>query len=188
MDDNEIMQMIDAEAARRHTADRRHLDSLLGEMNDGLPQWSARRRLASRVAAMVVLLVLPASYAALLPPPPQTTHRRNGLCQPNTHPVMKRLWIVTAVLLVLLLGGITAWRLLPRGGHDVSDLYSECATQQGVRAGFIENYRFDDSTLVDVTTVEALDSAPLRPAGARLEPCRQACLWRRCPFYCSLCQ
>lgn len=71
---------------------------------------------------------------------------------------MKRLWIVTAVLLVLLLGGITAWRLLPRGGHDVSDLYSECATQQGVRAGFIENYRFDDSTLVDVTTVEALDS------------------------------
>lgn len=74
MDDNEIMQMIDAEAARRHTADRRHLDSLLGEMNDGLPQWSARRRLASRVAAMVVLLVLPASYAALLPPPPQATH------------------------------------------------------------------------------------------------------------------
>lgn len=71
---------------------------------------------------------------------------------------MKRLWIITALLLVLLLGGITAWRLLPRGGHDVSDLYNECAMQEGVRAGYIENFRFDDSTLVDVTTVEALDS------------------------------
>lgn len=71
---------------------------------------------------------------------------------------MKRLWIITALLLVLLLGGITVWRLLPQPPRNVSDLYTECAMQDGVRAGYIENFRFDDSTLVDVTTVEALDS------------------------------
>lgn len=72
---------------------------------------------------------------------------------------MKRLWIVTAILLALLLGTVTVWHFMPRGARTADPLYAECASVDGVRAGFIENFRFNDSTLVDVTTVEALDAA-----------------------------
>lgn len=74
MDENEIMQLIDAEATRRSATDRSHLDGLHGELTDGLPQWSARMRLVNRVAAMTVLLAVPAAYAALLPHPAPATH------------------------------------------------------------------------------------------------------------------
>lgn len=71
---------------------------------------------------------------------------------------MKRLWIITAGLLAVALGAVTVWHLLPAGDPAVSDLYRRYEHQPGVRVGFIEDYRFDDSTLVDVVTVEALDS------------------------------
>lgn len=73
MEENEIMQMIETEAVRRHASDRSHLDGLLGELNDGLPQWSARRRLVSRITAMLVLLAVPAAYVAVLPRPVENT-------------------------------------------------------------------------------------------------------------------
>jgi len=72
---------------------------------------------------------------------------------------MKRLWIITAVLLVAAIVGITVWHLLPAGDPTVSDLYRRYERQPGVRVGYIEDFRLDDSLRVDVVTVEALDSA-----------------------------
>lgn len=72
---------------------------------------------------------------------------------------MKKLWIITATLLVIALIGITVWHFWPAGGPEVSALYRQYEHQPGVRVGFVEGYAFDDSTRVDVVTVEALDSA-----------------------------
>ena len=72
---------------------------------------------------------------------------------------MKRIWIITALLLLLALGGVTAWHFLHAGKPAVSALYSRYEHQEGVRVGFVHHFPMDDSTLVDVTTVEALDSA-----------------------------
>lgn len=72
---------------------------------------------------------------------------------------MKRLWTFTAVLLAAALVGVTLWHLLPHGAPEPSDLYRRYEHQPGVRVGFIESYRFDDSTHADVVTFEALDSA-----------------------------
>ncbi len=72
---------------------------------------------------------------------------------------MKRLWIITAGLLAAAIVGITLWHLLPAGTPTPSELYLRYEHQPGVRMGFIEDYRFDDSTFADVVTVEALDSA-----------------------------
>lgn len=72
---------------------------------------------------------------------------------------MKRIWIITAVLLVLALGAVTACHFLCQGKPEVSELYSRYEHQEGVRVGFVHHFPFDDSTRVDVTTIEALDSA-----------------------------
>ncbi|MBR1549425.1 MAG: hypothetical protein IJ634_02185 [Bacteroidales bacterium] len=72
---------------------------------------------------------------------------------------MKRLCIFTAVLLAVALAGVSLWHLLTPGTPTPSDLYHRYEHQAGVRVGYIEDYRFDDSTFVDVVTVEALDSA-----------------------------
>lgn len=72
---------------------------------------------------------------------------------------MKRLWIITAGLLAVALAGITVWHLLPAGAPEPGELYRRYEHQPGVRVGYIESYRFDDSTLADVVTLEALDSA-----------------------------
>lgn len=69
---------------------------------------------------------------------------------------MKRLLKTTLILLAIVLGVLAVWRLT--GPHGVSDLYHRYANQPGVRVGYIEDFPFDDSTAVDVTTVEALDS------------------------------
>lgn len=68
---------------------------------------------------------------------------------------MKRIAIITLALLVVAIGGISVWRLT--GPHGVSEVYSRYADIDGVRVGFIKDYPFDDSTAVDVTTIEALD-------------------------------
>lgn len=57
--------------------------------------------------------------------------------------------------MLLLLGGVAAWKLLPRA-PGVGDLYSRYEHQPGVRVGFVSDFAVDDSTLCDVTTVEAL--------------------------------
>ncbi len=70
---------------------------------------------------------------------------------------MKRIVIITLALLAMALGGITLWRLT--GPHGVGDLYRQYADQPGVRVGYIKDYPFDECVKIDVTTVEALDSA-----------------------------
>lgn len=72
---------------------------------------------------------------------------------------MKRIWIITGALLVLALGVVTACHFLCQGKPEVSEYYSRYEHQEGVRVGFIHHFPFDDSTQVDVTTIEALDSA-----------------------------
>lgn len=71
---------------------------------------------------------------------------------------MKRIWIITGVLLVLALGVVTACHFLHQGKPEVSEYYSRYEHQEGVRVGFVHQFPFDDSTNVDVTTIEALNS------------------------------
>ena len=68
---------------------------------------------------------------------------------------MKRLWIITLSVLALVIAAISVWWgcSRPRAG----ELYSQYKEQPGVRVGYVKDFRFDDSTTVDVTTVEALD-------------------------------
>ena len=68
---------------------------------------------------------------------------------------MKRSRIIFIAALLLLLGGVTAWRLMPRA-PGVGDLYSRYEHQPGVRVGFVAGFEVDDSTRCDVTTIEAI--------------------------------
>ncbi len=77
---------------------------------------------------------------------------------------MKRIVTTTIMLMAVALGTIAIWRQCSdNGAHDnavssTGDLYNRYASQPGVRVGFIKDFRFDDTTLVDVTTIQALDS------------------------------
>lgn len=68
MTEEELMRMIDAEAARRRAADRHHIEALAAEMAADLDRWCTMRRRLSRAACAAILLVAPAAYAAILPP------------------------------------------------------------------------------------------------------------------------
>lgn len=70
---------------------------------------------------------------------------------------MKRLFIITTVVLVLALGAVTAWRLWPAAPPSDS-LYGHYSQRDDVRVGFLHDYMLDDSVAVDVVTVEAHDS------------------------------
>lgn len=69
---------------------------------------------------------------------------------------MKRLLRITLIALGVALGLLAAWRLT--APHGVGDLYRRYADHPGVRVAFIKGYPFDDTTRVDVTTIEALDA------------------------------
>ena len=71
---------------------------------------------------------------------------------------MKKTWIILTVLAVALIV-ITAVKLWPAGGPEPDSLYRRYERQEGVRVGFVKDFRIDDSTFVDVTTFEAMDSA-----------------------------
>lgn len=62
------MRMFDAEAARRRTADRHHIEALAAEMSTDLDRWCTTLRRMSCAACAALLLVAPAAYAAVLPP------------------------------------------------------------------------------------------------------------------------
>lgn len=68
---------------------------------------------------------------------------------------MKRLLKITLIVTAVVVAALAAWRLT--GPHSVGALYDRYAGQPGVRVGYIKDYPFDDSTHVDVTTIEALD-------------------------------
>lgn len=67
MTEDDLMRMIDAEAARSRAADRRHLEVLADQMAEGLDSWCAARRRLTRTACALLLLAVPATYAAALP-------------------------------------------------------------------------------------------------------------------------
>lgn len=71
---------------------------------------------------------------------------------------MKRIWIILTVLAAVLVA-ITTIKLWPSGGPEPDSLYLRYEHQEGVRVGFVKDFRIDDSTFVDVTTFEAMDSA-----------------------------
>lgn len=67
MEEKDILQLIEAEQARRRAADAGHVGRLAREQRGDLGTWCAARRHAVRAAAMVMLLALPAGWYMLLP-------------------------------------------------------------------------------------------------------------------------
>jgi hypothetical protein len=67
MDNQQIEQLIDREAARRSAADREHLERLSSELTADLGAWAFRRRLVGSLLALVLLVGLPMAYHVLLP-------------------------------------------------------------------------------------------------------------------------
>ena len=74
---------------------------------------------------------------------------------------MKR-WIVIVIGLVMaVLGGAALWRI---GSHrvvksELGEVYNRYKDRSDLRVAFVKDYRVDDSTTVDVTTLTAKDSA-----------------------------
>ncbi len=77
MDEKEILQLIEAEQARRRAADAEHVRRLSREVGGDVRAWCAARRHAMRAAAMALLVLLPAGWYILLP---QRTDDRQVLC------------------------------------------------------------------------------------------------------------
>lgn len=67
MDEKEIIQLIEAEQARRRKADEEHLRHLVERHTADLGPWCARRRAVVRAVAMALLVLLPAGWFMLLP-------------------------------------------------------------------------------------------------------------------------
>ena len=72
-----------------------------------------------------------------------------------------RFWTAFGILLAVAIGVITLihrWhRVFPSG--EVSDLYLRYENVEGVEASFVKNYKVNDTIAVDVTLLEATDSA-----------------------------
>lgn len=77
MDEKDILQLIEAEQARRRAADAEHVRRLSREVGGDVRAWCAARRHAMRAAAMALLVLLPAGWYILLP---QRTDDRQVLC------------------------------------------------------------------------------------------------------------
>lgn len=75
---------------------------------------------------------------------------------------MKRSWLITILICLLLLCGGGAVLLLPQvvPFDQCSDVYKRYADMDGVDATFIKDYKVNDTVFVDVTLLEAqTDSA-----------------------------
>ena len=77
MDEKDILQLIEAEQARRRVADAGHVRRLSREVGGDVGAWCSARRHAMRAAAMALLVLLPAGWYMLLP---QRTDDRQVLC------------------------------------------------------------------------------------------------------------
>ena len=73
---------------------------------------------------------------------------------------MKRSWLITILVCLLILGGGGALLLLPQvfPFNQCSDVYKRYAKMDGVDATFIKDYKVNDTVFVDVTLLEAIDS------------------------------
>ena len=73
----------------------------------------------------------------------------------------KRFWTIVALLALvetLVLYCVFQWRyIFP--SHEVSDLYTHYEKVEGIDASFIKDFRVNDSVFIDVTLLEAKDSA-----------------------------
>lgn len=74
---------------------------------------------------------------------------------------MTRKWILTILLSLLLLGGAVVVILSPRvvPFSQTSDIYKQYASSVNIQATFIKDMTINDSVAVDVTLLEARDSA-----------------------------
>ena len=77
MEEKDILQLIEAEQARRRAADAGHVRRLAREAGGDLGAWCSSRLHAVRAAAMALLVLLPAGWFMLLP---QRTDDRQVLC------------------------------------------------------------------------------------------------------------
>ena len=73
---------------------------------------------------------------------------------------MKRSWLITILVCLLILGGGGAVLHLPQvvPFNQCSDVYKRYAKMDGVDATFIKDYKVNDTVFVDVTLLEAIDS------------------------------
>lgn len=74
---------------------------------------------------------------------------------------MKRSWLITIFICLLLLGGGGAVLFLPQvvPFDQCSDVYKKYAGMDGVDATFIRDYKVNDTVYVDVTYIEAKNTA-----------------------------
>lgn len=77
MDEKDILQLIEAEQARRREADAGHVRRLSREVGGDVEAWCSTWRHATRAVAMALLVLLPAGWYILLP---QRTDDRQVLC------------------------------------------------------------------------------------------------------------
>lgn len=74
---------------------------------------------------------------------------------------MKRSWLITILVCLLLLAGgwivVSLPNVVPK--DNCSDLYRQYAGAEGIKATFVKDYRVNDSITLDVTILEARDSA-----------------------------
>ena len=86
MDEKDILQLIEAEQARRRAADAGHVRRLSREVGGDLGAWCSARLHAVRAAAMALLVLLPAGWYMLLP---QRMDDRQVLCNiPDDKPLV----------------------------------------------------------------------------------------------------
>lgn len=73
---------------------------------------------------------------------------------------MKRAWLITIIICLVILGGGAVVLLLPQvvPFDQCSDVYKRYAKMNGVDATFIKDYKVNDSIRVNVTLLQATDS------------------------------
>ncbi len=73
---------------------------------------------------------------------------------------MKRSWLITILVCLLILGGGGAVLLLPQvvPFNQCSDVYKRYAKMDGVDATFIKDYNVNDSVVVSATLLETEDT------------------------------
>lgn len=73
---------------------------------------------------------------------------------------MKRAWLITIIICLVILGGGAVVLLLPQvvPFDQCSDVYKRYADMDGVDATFIKDYKVNDSIRVNVTLLQATDS------------------------------
>ncbi len=74
---------------------------------------------------------------------------------------MTRRTLITLLLFVVAIGGALAWKYWPRTvpWEECSALYRQYAHADGIEATFLRGYRVNDTLSIDVTLLQATDSA-----------------------------